>query len=234
MGPSVSLPRTVPSITLFSLSFVHQECIPPSTLSMMSGVLLFKTSTVFVLSTTGSPLTSETEGTTGAAAISTGFVTAALTDLKSSGTSETVSSTAREMSPPEARESTTFLTGEAVCGLKICFLSSGVAGGCGFETGGGVGAGAATNGQKIGAVGGQRIVNLVQPVCLCESRVGSPFRGQVRRSYKVVTTGQGCTSGPRKTQSWQWWPRKTDPQIGAPTQGMPNACKTHPQRKYQK
>ena len=85
----------------------------------------------------------------GAIAFSMGVVTTALTDLKSSGTSETASSTAREISPPEARESTTFFTGELVCGLKICFLRRGLDGGCGFETGGGDRVGAATNGQRI-------------------------------------------------------------------------------------
>ena len=89
----------------------------------------------------------------GAMAFSTGVVTTALTDLKSSGTSETASSTAREISPPEARESTTFFTGEPVCGLNICFLKSGVGGGCGFETGGGAGVGAAMNGEGIETVG---------------------------------------------------------------------------------
>ena len=119
----------------------------------MGGVLLFITSMVFVLSTTGNPLTSETEGTAGTTAFSTGFVTAALTDLKSSGTSETVSSTAREISPPEARESTTFFTGEAVCGLKIRLLRSGVEGGCGFEIGDGAGVGAVEDDQRIEGVG---------------------------------------------------------------------------------
>lgn len=150
MSPSVSLLRTVPSTTLFSLSSVHQLCTPPRALRTIGGVLLFTISAAFVLSITWSPLTSGTEGTT---TLSTGFVTAALTDLKSSGTSETASSTAREISPPEARESTTFLTGLLVCGLKISFLKSGVGGGCGFEAGGGAGAGAVTNGQRIGAAG---------------------------------------------------------------------------------
>ena len=153
MSPSVSLLRTVPWTTLFNLSFVHHECTPPRTLSTIGGVLLFTTSTVLVLSTTGSPLTSGTEGTMGAMAFSTGVVTTAPTDLNSSGTSETASSTAREISPPEARESTTFFTGEPVCGLNICFLKRGVGGGCGFETGGGAGAGAATDGQGIETVG---------------------------------------------------------------------------------
>ena len=104
---------------------------------------------VFVLSATESP-TSGTEGTMAAVGFSAGFITAPPTDLKSSGTSETASSTAREMSPPEARESTTFLTGEPACGLKICFLKSGVDGGCGFETGAGAEVGATTGGQKTG------------------------------------------------------------------------------------
>jgi len=153
MSPSVSLLRIVPWTTLLNLSFVHQECTLPRILSTIGGVLLFTTSTVLALSTAGSPLTSGAEGMMGAIAFSTGVVTTALTDLKSSGTSETASSTAREISPPEARESTTFFTGEPVCGLKICFLRSGVDGGCGFETGGGARVGAATNGQRIEAVG---------------------------------------------------------------------------------
>ena len=153
MRPSVSLPRTVPWTTLFNLSFVHHECTPPRTSSTIGGVLLFTASTAFVLTIAGNLLTSGTEGVIGATAVSTGFVTAALTDLKSSGTSETASSTARERSPPEARESTTFFTGEPVCGLKICFLNSGVEGGCGFETGAGAGVGATTDDQRIQVVG---------------------------------------------------------------------------------
>ena len=100
---------------------------------------------IFALITTGNPFTS---GTTGATAFSTGLVTAALTDLKSSGTSDTASSTARGMSPLEARESTTFFTGLPACGLNISFLKSGVEGGCGFDTGGGAGAGAVVEGQR--------------------------------------------------------------------------------------
>ena len=153
MNPSVSLLRTVPSTTLFNLSLVHHVCSPPMTLRTTGGVLLFTISVVFVLSTTWSPLISGTEDTVGATASSTGFVTTALTDLKSSGTSETASSTAREISPPEARESTTFLTGLPVCGLNICFLKSGVEGGCRVETGGGAGVGAVASGQRIEVVG---------------------------------------------------------------------------------
>jgi len=201
MSPSVSLLGTVPWTTLFNLSFVHHECIPPRAFSTAGGVLLFKTSVVFVLSTMWNPLTSGTEDTTGAAMFSTGFVTATLTDLKSSGTSEAASSTAREISPPEARDSTTFLTGVPVCGLKICFLKSGVEGGCGFKTGGGTGVGAATNGQGTEVAGRERTANLVELVCLYEARVGSPSRDQVKRSCKDVTIGWGCTFGLRKTQS---------------------------------
>ena len=201
MSSSVSLLRTVPWITLFNLSFVHHECAPPRSFSAAGGVLLFTTSIAFALSTTGSPLIPETEGTTGATAFSTGFVTAAPTDLKSSGTSETASSTAREMSPPEARESTTFLTGVPVCGLKICFLKSGVGGGCGFKTGGGAGVGAVTSGQGIDVGGQQQMTNLVGLACLYGVRVDSPSRGQVKRSCKGVTIGWDCTSGLRKTQS---------------------------------
>lgn len=153
MSTSVSLLRTIPWTTLFNLSFVHHACSLPRALRTTGGVLLFTTSVAFVLSAMWSPLTSGTEVTTGVATFSTGFVTTALTDLKSSGTSETASSTAREISPLEARESTTFLTGVPVCGLKICFFRSGVEGGCGVETGGGAGIGAATNGQRIEVVG---------------------------------------------------------------------------------
>jgi hypothetical protein len=43
-----------------------------------------------------------------------------------------------------------------VRGLKICFLKSGVEGGCGFETGGGAGVGAATNVQGMERSDGSR------------------------------------------------------------------------------
>lgn len=107
----------------------------------------------FSLAAAGNPFTSETEGTAGATAVSTGFLTAALTDLKSSGTSDTASSTAREISPLEASESTTFFTGVPVRGLNISFLKSGVGGGCGFDAGGGAGVGTAMDGQVTQVVG---------------------------------------------------------------------------------
>lgn len=147
ISASVSLLRTTPSTLLFSLSFIHHECTPPKTSKTAGGVLLFIISMIFALVTMVNPLTSGIVGATGAAALCTGFVTAAPTDLKSSGTSDTASPTARGISPLEARESTTLFTGVLVCGLKICFLRSGVVGGCGFETGGGTGVGATANCQ---------------------------------------------------------------------------------------
>lgn len=210
---SVSLPKAVPSTTLFSLSFVHHECATLSTLSTTGEVLPFTTSAAFALSITGNPLTWGTEGTAGATVFSTGFVTAASTDLKSSGTSDTASSVTAGVVPPlEAGESATPLTEGLVCGLKISFLRSGV-----------------------GAVAGSRpeaeaVLELVGLACLCEERVGSPFRGRVKRSCRDVTVNSGCTSDPQKMQSLRRQPRKSGPWASSPTRDTRNAYRTYHQR----
>lgn len=196
MSPSVSFLGTVPWTTFFNLSSVHHVCTPPRTPRTTGGVLFFTTSVALAMSATCSPSPLGPGGGTGATAVSTGFVTAVLTDLKSSGTSEAISSTACEMSPLEAKESTTFFTGLPVCGLRICFLKSGVEGSCGFETRGGAGAGAVTNDQMVGLAGKRRMTNSVGLASLYEARVGNPSQGQVKRSCKVVTTDWGCTFGP--------------------------------------